>query len=88
MWQAINKTDFDIIIDDGLHTYEAAITLFLNSFDKLKKNGIYIIEDINFIYIDKIYKKLSFYSPELIILNDSLNKYQSNDNNLILIRKY
>ena len=88
MWQAINKTDFDIIIDDGLHTYEAAITLFLNSFDKLKKNGIYIIEDINFLYIDKIYKKLSFYNPELIILNDSLNKYQSNDNNLILVRKY
>jgi hypothetical protein len=88
MWQAINKTNFDIIIDDGLHTYEAAITLFLNSFDKLKNNGMYIIEDINFIYINKIYKKLSFYNPELIILNDSVNKYQSNDNNLILIRKY
>jgi hypothetical protein len=88
MWQDINKIDFDIIIDDGLHTYEAAITLFLNSFDKLKKDGIYIIEDINFIYIDKIYKQLSSYNPELIILNDNLNKNKSNDNNLVLIRKY
>jgi len=36
---------FDIIIDDGLHTYHAAKTLFENSWDHLNAGGIYIIED-------------------------------------------
>lgn len=46
MWDEIKKANFDVIIDDGLHTSEAAITLFENSFKKLKPNGIYIIEDV------------------------------------------
>lgn len=41
----IDEEYFDIIIDDGLHTSEAAITLLEHSFYKLKHNGIYIIED-------------------------------------------
>lgn len=38
--------EFDIILDDGLHTHEAAITLLENTFYKLKSGGIYIIEDV------------------------------------------
>lgn len=34
-------------LDDGLHTFEAAIILFENSIKYLKFNGIYIIEDVN-----------------------------------------
>ena len=88
LWSDINKSDFDLIIDDGLHTFEAGITFFLNSFDKLKKNGIYIIEDVDFIYISKLTKALSKYNPEIITLNDNLNSFsQHQNNNLILIRK-
>ena len=36
MWSKINKSNFDLIIDDGLHTCEAAFNLFSNSFKKLK----------------------------------------------------
>jgi len=82
----INKSNFDIILDDGLHTFEAGITLFLNSFDKLRKNGIYIIEDVDFMYIKKLADTLSKYNPEIIILNDNNTKHLNN--NLILIRKY
>ena len=39
-------TRFDIIIDDGLHDYDANITFFENSIGMLKNGGIYIIEDI------------------------------------------
>jgi hypothetical protein len=81
----INKNNFDIIIDDGLHSYEAAITLFLNSFYKLKKRGIYIIEDVHFNYINKLSKELIKYNPEVILLNDK--NAERLDNNLILIRK-
>jgi hypothetical protein len=85
MWSNINKSNFDIIFDDGLHSFEAGITMFLNSFDKLRKNGIYIIEDVNFKYLKKIEDILSKYNPEIIVLNDNNTKHENN--NLILIRK-
>jgi len=37
---------FDIIIDDGLHEFEANKIFFDNAFSKLSDDGIYIIEDI------------------------------------------
>ena len=85
MWSKINKNNFDIILDDGLHSFEAGITMFLNSFDKLRKNGIYIIEDVGFEYLKKLADTLSKYNPETIVLNDNNTKH--GNNNLILIRK-
>lgn len=54
--QGIKNSFFDIIIDDGLHQYEANRTLFENSISKLKKGGIYIIEDISSVYLQNIEK--------------------------------
>ena len=85
MWREINKKDFDIMIDDGLHNYEAGITLFKNSYDKLRKNGIYIIEDVSNKYLFKLIESLKSYNPEVAILRSNLNN--RNDNNLICIRK-
>ena len=31
MWSDIKKNNFNLIIDDGLHTYKAVISLFENS---------------------------------------------------------
>ncbi len=45
-WEAIGEEDFCLMIDDGLHTFEAGSTLFNHSIDRLSKNGIYIIEDV------------------------------------------
>jgi len=45
MWSKID-INFDIIIDDGLHLFEANKCFFENSFHKLKSGGLYIIEDI------------------------------------------
>jgi len=93
MWEKIDKKNFDIIIDDGLHTYEAGMTLFLNSFDKLKKGGIYIIEDVDFNYLNKLKDGLNKFNPEVVILKNnyfnqnSINDANLNDNNLIIIRK-
>jgi hypothetical protein len=43
----INKAsgDFDIIIDDGSHVNNHVITTFKLLFPKLKKGGVYVIED-------------------------------------------
>ena len=38
--------EFDLILDDGLHEFNANLTFFENSFFKLKKGGKYIIEDL------------------------------------------
>ena len=46
VWKKINKKNFDIMIDDGLHDFKANKILLINSFKYLKKNGVYIIEDI------------------------------------------
>jgi len=46
MWESIGVADFDIIIDDGLHTFEAAVSLFVESFEYLRDGGLYVIEDI------------------------------------------
>ena len=47
MWnQPELHEDFDIIIEDGLHTFNANVCFFENSIHKLKKNGYYIIEDV------------------------------------------
>ena len=46
-WDNVGEQDFDFIVDDGLHTFIAGITLFKNSISKLSQEGIYVIEDVN-----------------------------------------
>ena len=84
------EENFDIIIEDGLHTFEANICFFENSIHKLKPNGFYVIEDISCeildIFKNKIgewkrkYPKLEFYLMKIPCFH---NKY---DNNLLLVR--
>lgn len=45
MWKSL--PDMDVIIDDGLHTFEANVAFFENSLHKLKPTGLFIIEDID-----------------------------------------
>jgi hypothetical protein len=85
MWSNIQKADFDLIIDDGLHTYEAAITLFQNSFKILRKNGLYIVEDLMGQELIKTFTFLKEYNPKVIFLNKKKNS--SVNNNLIVIKK-
>ena len=85
MWNEINRSNFDIIVDDALHSYDANINFFLNSFDKLKKHGIYIIEDVRDNYCEKLFNELKKFNPEIIFLEHQKNRFS--DNNLIIIRK-
>ena len=84
MWKKIGLQNFDIIIDDGLHATDANVNFFMNSFIKLKKNGIYIIEDVHALEIKNIMQKLKKFNPELVILQNKNIKYQNN--NLIVVR--
>jgi hypothetical protein len=90
MWSSID-TDFDIIIDDGLHTFEANICFLQNSIHKLKDDGIYIIEDIYFKNLQLFRELKNEYQEryklkmfELIELHHPTNEL---DNNLLIIKK-
>lgn len=85
------EENFDIIVEDGLHKFEANVCFFENSIHKLKNNGYYIIEDIIIdeqnLFIEKI-KEWEVKYPEcnfsLIIIPSYVNKY---DNTLLIIYK-
>ena len=46
MFTQINIPKFDVILEDGLHEFNANICFFENSIDYLDESGTYIIEDI------------------------------------------
>ncbi len=46
MWSNMRDIEFDIIIDDGLHEFNGNYLFMTNSLYKLKKGGLYIIEDL------------------------------------------
>jgi hypothetical protein len=72
----LNNILFDVIIDDGLHTYEANINTFEVFEDSLSKDGLYFIEDIRYSDLDKYYKffensKFDFKIIECLNVNES-----------------
>ena len=89
IWKKINQNNFDLIIDDGLHTFIAAKNLFEYSIKYLKLEGIYIIEDAqnNDLLDFKNYfdNNLDKYNYNILTLINSKNP--KTNNNLIEIRR-
>jgi len=83
----VNFLKFDVIIDDGLHSFQANKTLFDNLNFYLRPGGIYVIEDIAFQEIFR-YKEL-FQSPEFDYEIITLEREDTDlgDNNLIVFKK-
>ena len=79
--------ELDLIVDDGLHEFQAGKTLFENSFKFLSGSGIYIIEDVSASDCLRFHRLLknSGYSYEIV------NLYRSglplDNNSLVVIRK-
>lgn len=92
MWdnQGLSSVQFDIIIDDGLHTFTANHTFFEHSHSKLTADGVFIIEDIPNSELAKFQSDLSSladnlgFSSRLLRLIHPTN---STDNNLMIITK-
>jgi hypothetical protein len=91
--------DFDVILDDGLHQAHANIIFNINSFHKLKKGGLYIIEDVGprsvdalLEYVECVYKdcaKIYFRIPINFEWHKILKDRQDvpSDNVLLIIMK-
>ena len=93
MWnEPILQENFDIIIEDGLHTFDANVCFFENSIHKLNQNGYFIIEDINKyeedLFINKIKEWENQYTDcSFTLLN--IPSYQNNtDNTLLVVFRY
>ena len=86
LFKNIGISDFDVILDDGLHEYNANICLFENSIKFLSNSGIYIIEDVYF--KDKLkfinYFNNSDYNYSIV---DIYHKKNIANNCIIVIRK-
>lgn len=88
LWKSVVPQSFDLMIDDGLHTFDAGKIFFENSIHKLSSSGIYIIEDV--IPKDLLDFKKYFtgkkYRVEYVLMR-RLGISVFGDNNLIVIRK-
>ena len=86
LFKNIGISDFDVILDDGLHEYNANICLFENSIKFLSNSGIYIIEDVYFKDKQKFinYLNNSDYNYSIV---DIYHKKNITNNCIILIRK-
>jgi hypothetical protein len=81
---------FDIIIDDGLHTFSANNTFFENSIYKLAIGGVYVIEDVRAEDIPIFSAKIGEWEQKynihasIVPLASAINQY---DNTLVVIRR-
>ena len=92
MWNEPDLQDnFDIIIEDGLHTFNANVCFFENSIHKLKQNGYFIIEDIlnyeEYLFENKIKEWESQYKDCLFTLLKIPSSHNNTDNNLLVVVK-
>ena len=88
----LKNLEFEIIILDGMHTFEANILFLENSIQKVKTNGYLIVEDIYYTeiqaYKDKI-RELEFTLPNFDITFFDLHQYDKKieDNSLLILYK-
>lgn len=86
LFKNMGVDEFDIILEDGLHEYNANICFFENSIKYLGSNGIYIIEDVY--YKDKKkfikYFKNTDYNYAIV---DIFHKKNIANNCVIIVRK-
>lgn len=87
MWAQIGVDNLDLMIDDGLHTFEAGVCLFENSISKLSCSGDYIIEDVN--SFDMLRYRNYFWGKSYRVRYVTLHRpnVPLSDNQLVVIRR-
>jgi hypothetical protein len=75
------------MIDDGLHTVEAATNLFSYSIDFLKDNGTYIIEDVTVDRLNGLIKYFQAKPFKITLFSARRLNHSVGDNMLLVIQK-
>lgn len=93
LWsQPALQAPMDIIIDDGLHTFEGNVSFLKGSLAQIRPGGMYVVEDINQGDIESWYKYLDTvcateYSNYEFAFVDLMDSTKCFANNLLLIRR-
>jgi hypothetical protein len=82
----IGTVDFDFMLDDGLHEFDAGICLFENIIGHLSNTGIYIIEDVSLADCMSYNNYFSKTDYDFKLVNVDYRGLNSNSSNLIVIR--
>ena len=78
----------DIIIEDGLHTFEANVSFLEESLDRLRLGGIYITEDIMSCHRDEWYHRLeTIYSQHYSTYEFSYVVLPGGPGDLLVVRR-
>lgn len=82
----------DILIEDGLHTFEANLSFLQGSLDYVRPDGYYIVEDIKSRLTEKWLELLeTSYSKKFpayeFVFASLPNSFNAHDNNLLIIHK-
>ena len=94
LWlQPVLRGGMDIVIDDGLHTFEGNMSFLDGSLEHLRAGGIYVIEDIHCETVGKwhesvrndLLRRFPNHEFAFVALPNSLN---DRDNNLLIIRRF
>lgn len=94
LWQnpKLKDLEFEIMVLDGVHTFDANMYFFNRSIHKLKIGGICIIEDIHknhFELYRKELSKLQYWFPtfEISLIELSKHSNQIDDNSIMIFHK-
>jgi hypothetical protein len=83
----IDDVNLDIIIDDGLHTFDAGLCLFEHMWHKLAIGGLYFIEDVEQKYLRKYIRYFARSGLSASIVRISARRSWFDNNCLIMIQK-
>lgn len=82
-----NLNDVDIIIDDGLHTFEAGVAFFEAAFPYLSSDGIFVIEDVQQKTLLRFHEYFKSRAESVAFLQIQRVGYSLQDNTLIVVRR-
>jgi hypothetical protein len=82
------QDDMDIIIEDGLHTFEANVSFLEESLDRIRPGGFYVTEDIMSFDRDEWYQRLeTIYSKQYPTYEFAYVALPSGSSDLLVVRR-
>lgn len=88
MWDRIGKSDFDLMVDDGLHSFSAAASLFRGSHERLKPGGLYVVEDVRISSVSDLFALAEGQGFSATYINFGRQRYGPNAaDGLVIMRR-
>ena len=84
---ALDRDGIDVLLDDGLHTFEGNLGMLLCTWPLIKRHSLYMIEDIAegvFTSLINVFKKMSL---DADFAGFALPSEVKNDNRIIVLQK-